>query len=164
MAYPNGFNYVSGPVKYVWSTVSSTATFRERVPVTLSDDRTVIEADSDSTAFYGVSANAAANSLGGVLSGKALIEIPTADTIYAVKIGTSAAASEVSAGQSVDIEKSGNYFILNEDSQASPVMTIVPREDGTTLDSADSTVFCSFLGNKLGVFGSNASVSIFAQN
>lgn len=164
MAYLPGFNYVSGPMKYVMSTISSTATFQRGCPVTYSDDRTLIEADSDTTAILGIAAHNAANTLPGNLSGKALVLIPDAQTVFAVAIGTGAAASEVSAGQSVDIEKSGNNFILNEDSQASPFVTIVPREDGTTLDSADSTVYCTFLGNKLGVFGSNASVGIFAQN
>lgn len=161
MAYQDGWNYVSGPMRYVLSTVSSTATFVGRNPVTLSDDRTLIEADSDTTAFFGIAAHDAADS---IYAGKCLIEVPTAQTVYAIKIGTSAAASEVSAGQSIDIEKSGNYLIGNEDSQTTPMVTIVPRDDGTTLDSADSSVFVNILGDKIGVFGSNASVSIFAQN
>lgn len=164
MTYPNGFSYVKGPVEFVLSTVSSTATFRARVPVTLADDRSVIEAASDSTAIYGVAANDAADSLPGNLSGQVLVEIPTADTVYAIKIGTSAAASEVSAGQSMDLEKSGNYLIGNEDSQTSPLVTVVPRGDGSTLDSADSTVYVHFLGNALSPFGSNASTNIFAQD
>lgn len=161
MAYPNGWSYVCGPKKYVLSTLSSTCTVRKGNPVTLSDDRTVIEADSDSTAIYGIAAHDAADS---IYAGKILVEVPTAETVYAIKVGSAAAASEVSAGQSIDVEKSGNYIIGNEDSQASPMVTIVPREDFTTLDSADSTVWVTILGDKLGVFGSNASVSIFAQN
>lgn len=164
MPYPDGWTYVSGPIKYVWSDVSSTATFIGRNPVTLSDDRTVIEAASDSTAIFGIAANSAADSLPGVGSGKVLVEVPTADTIYAIKIGTGAATSEVSAGQSFEIEKSGNFIIGNEDSQTTAMVTVVPRDDGTTLDSTDSTVFVNILGNRLGVFGSNASVSVFAQN
>lgn len=161
MAYQNGWTYVSGPVKYVLSTVSSTATFKGRNPVTLSDDRTLIEAASDSTAIFGIAAHDAANS---IYAGKCLVEIPTADTIYAIKIATDAAASEISAGQSIDIEKSGNFIIGNEDSQTTPFVTIVPRDDGTTLDSADSTVWVHIHGNKLGVFSSNASISVFAEN
>jgi hypothetical protein len=134
MTYQDGWNYVSGPLRYVRSTVSSTATFRGRNPVTLSDDRTLIEADSDSTAIFGIAAHNAADS---IYAGECLVEVPTAQTVYAIKIGTSAAASEVSAGQSIEIEKSGNFLIGNEDSQ--------------------------ILGDRLGVFGSNASVSIFAQ-
>jgi hypothetical protein len=161
MAFPNGFHYVSGPVKRVLSTVSSTATFRRGCPVTLSDDRTVIEADSDSTAIYGIACHDAADS---IRAGTCLVEIPTNETVYAGKIGTAAAASEVSAGQSVAIEKSGNYFILNEDSQTTEMVTIVPRDDFSTLDSDDSTVFFQWNGDHLGVFNSNASIVIFAQN
>jgi hypothetical protein len=161
MAFPNGWSYVKGPIKYVLSTISSTCTVKARNPVTLSDDRTILEADSDSTAIYGIAAHDAADS---IYAGKMLVEIPEATTVYAIKIGTSAAASEVSVGQSFDIEKSGNYLIGNEDSCGSPMVTVVPRDDFSTLDSADSTVFITILGDKLGVFGSNASVSIFAQN
>ena len=164
MAYQNGWSYVNGPFKNVWSDVSSTATFVAHNLVTLSDDRTVIEAASDSSAVFGIARHDAADSLGGVLAGKILVEVPTADTVYAIKIGTAAAASEISAGQSFEIEKSGNYLIGNEDSATTPMVTVVPRDDGSTLDSADSTVFVNILGNRLGVFGSNASVSPFAQD
>lgn len=161
MAYPNGFNYVSGPLRYVLSAVSSTATFVARVPVTLSDDRTLIEADSDSTAIFGIAHHDAANS---IYAGKCLVEVPTEQTVYAVKVQTGVATSLLSIGQSYGVEKSGNYLRLDADSQATTYLTIVPREDGSTCDSADSTVFVTILGDRLGVFGSNASISIFAQN
>jgi hypothetical protein len=162
MAYQDGFTYVKGPIKYVWSDMSSTCTVLARNPVTLGLGHTVVEAaDSDVTSFFGIAAHDAADSLGGVLAGKMLVEVPQAETIYALKCGTAGTASEFSAGQSIDLEKVANYTIGNEDSQATPVVTIVPRDDGSTIDSADSTVFVHFLGNKLGVFGSNASVSVF---
>ena len=161
MAYGNGFNYVEGPIKYVRSTVSSTATFKGRNPVTLSDDRTLIEADSDTSLLFGIAAHDAADS---IYAGSCLVEIPTADTIYAVKVQTGVAASALSAGQGYNIEKSGNYLRLDVDSQSTPMLIIVPRQDGSTLDSADSTVFVHIAGNYLGVFGSNASTGPFAQN
>lgn len=160
MAYPDGFNYVSGPLRYVLSTVSSTATFVARVPVTLNDDRSVGEAASDTTALYGVAHHNAADS---IYAGKCLIEVPTGQTVYAVKVQTGVATSALSIGQSYGIEKSGNYLRVDTDSQATPFVTLVPRDDGSTCDSADSTVFVTFLGNKLGVFGSDASVNVFAQ-
>lgn len=160
MAYPNGFNYVSGPLRYVLSTVSSTATFKGRNPVTLNDDRSVGEAASDTTALFGIASHDAADS---IYAGKCLIEVPTEQTVYAVKVQTGVATSALSIGQSYGIEKSGNYLRLDADSQATAFLTIVPRDDGSTCDSADSTVFVTILGNKLGVFGSNASVSVFAQ-
>jgi len=161
MAYPNGFNYVSGPLRYVLSNVSSTATFKARNPVTLSDDRSLIEADSDATAIFGIAAHDAANS---VYAGKCLVEVPTQETVYATKVQTGVATSATSIGQSYGIEKSGNYLRVDTDSAATPFVTLVPRDDGSTVDSADSSVFVTFLGNKLGVFGSDASISIFAQN
>ena len=140
-----------------------------RNPVTLSNDRTVIEAASDTTAIFGIATNNAADSLPGSLSGKVLIEIPTDETVYAIKIGTGAATSEVSIGQSFEIEKSGNFLIGNflignEDSQGTNMVIVVPRDDGATLDSADSTVFVTILGERIGVFGSHTSTTIFAQD
>ena len=161
MAYPNGFTYISGPVKYVLSTLSSTCTVKARNPVTLSDDRSVIEAASDSTAIYGISAHDAANS---IYPGKILVEIPTPETIYATKVQTGAATSETSVGQSHGIEKSGDYFQLNVDSTQTNMLCIVPRDNFATVDSADSSVFVHWNGNFLGVFSSNASVDIFDEN
>ncbi len=164
MAYLDGFNYVSGPVRYQWSDVSSTATFRAFNPVTLSDDRTLIEAASDTTAIYGISMNDAANSLPGVLSGKALVQIPEPETIYATKIQTGVATSVVSIGQSYGIEKSINHMRLDTDSQATPMLTLVGDELGNQINSADSSVFVRWLGDRLGVFSSAASIDIFAQD
>ena len=98
MAYNNGFTYVRGkePQK-VWSTVSSTATFRARVAVTLSDDRTLIEAASDSTAIFGIACNDASASLPGIGAGRCWVEIPEPETVYATKIQTGVAASAISS-------------------------------------------------------------------
>ena len=161
MTYQNGWTYVKGPIHYVRSTVSSTATFVARNPVTLSDDRTLIEAASDSTAIFGIAAHDAADS---IYAGVCLVEVPTPETQYAIKVGTAAVASELSIGQSIGLIKSGNFIIGDEDSGTSPMVTIVPREDGSTIDSTDSTVLVTILGDVLGVFGSNASVNIFAQD
>ena len=161
MAYPNGFTYISGPVKYVLSTLSSTCTVKARNPVTLSDDRSVIEAASDSTAIYGISAHDAANS---IYPGMILIEIPEPETVYATKVQTGVAASELSVGQSHGIEKSGDYFRADVDSTQTNMLTIVPRGNFATHDSADSSIFVHWNGDFLGVFSSNASVGIFDEN
>lgn len=163
MAYPDGFNYVSGPAHYVWSTISSTATFKARNPVTLSDDRTLIEAASDSTAIFGIAQNDAANSLAG-RTGRTLVLIPTNETVFATKVQTGVATSATSIGQSYNIEKSGDYFRMDTDSQTTTMVTVVGDEYGQTVRSEDSSVFVTFLGNRLGVYNSNASVSVFAQN
>ena len=164
MAYPNGFTYVRGPEpQRVWSNVSSGATFVERVPVTLHATRNVIEADSDSTAIYGISCNRAADSLGGIGAGKVLVEIPQPETVYAVKIQTGVAASAISLGQAYGIEKSGNYLRMDTDSQATPMVVVVGDEFGNTINSADSSVFVRWLADRLGIYSSAASISIFAQ-
>lgn len=161
MGYQPGFTYVKGPVKYVLSTLSSTCTAVKGVPVTLSDDRTLIEAASDSTAIYGILAHNAADS---IYNGRVLVEIPTPETVYANVIATNVAASALSVGQTWGITKSGNYLRMNPASDTTRMLTIVPRDDFSTHDSNDSSVFCSWLGNVLGVFSSNASVNVFAQD
>ena len=164
MAYPDGFTHIQGPYELRRSTLSSTATVRAGNPVTFSDDRTIIEAASDTTAIYGIIQHNAADSLGGSLVNAALILVPTECTVFAVKLQTGVATSATSPGQSYGIEKSGNYFRLDTDSQATPMVTIVERGDGTTVDSADSTVYVQFLKDRIAPWGSNASVSIFAQD
>ena len=160
-SYADGFSYVKGPFETFVSTISSTATFRKGAPVTYSDDRTLIEADSDTTAVVGIAMHDAANS---VYAGKALVQKILPNTIFATKIETDVDASAISAGQSYGIEKSGNNLRLDVDSQATPFVTIVPREDGTIINSGDSSVWVTFLQDKVGMYASNASVSVFAQN
>lgn len=160
-SYADGFSYVKGPFETFVSTISSTATFRKGAPLTLSDDRSLIEADSDSTALVGIAMHDAANS---VYAGKALVQKILPNTIFATKIETDVASSLISAGQSYNIEKSGNNLRLDVDSQSTPMVTIVPREDGTTINSGDSSVWVTFLQDKIGLYASNASVSIFAQD
>ena len=161
MAYPDGFNYVSGPLRYVLSTVSSTATFKARVPVTLSNDRTLIEVASDTSEIFGIAHHDASDS---IYPGKCLVEVPTDQTVYAVKVDTDVAASKLSIGEGYTLEKSGNYLRVNDASQASAFVVIVPRDDGSTVDSADSTVFVTILGKSIGVFGSHDSTGPFAQD
>ena len=158
MAYPNGFSYVKGPVEFVLSTLSSTCTVRARNPVTVGGlGRTIIEAASTSTTIYGIAVHDAADS---IYPGKMLVEIPTPGTVYATKIQTGVATSLTSAGQAYGIEKSGNYLRLDADSAQTALIKIVPRGDYTTVDSTDSSVYVQFLGNALGVFHSNASVTL----
>lgn len=156
MTYPNGWHYVKGPMKMVWSDVSSTATFRAKNPVILGLGHTVCNfASSDDTAIYGIATSDAADSLGGVLAGKQLVMIPTEDTVFAIKVGTGGTASELSASKSFEIEISGNYVIGNEDSTTTPFVIVVPRDDGSTIDSADSTVWVNILKGRLGPFGAS---------
>lgn len=161
MGYPNGFSYVKGPVSYVLSRLSSTCTVRARNPVTLSDDRTIIEAASDTSFIYGIAAHDAADS---IRSGYILVEIPTPETIYAAPVQTGVATSVYSVGQAFGIEKSGNYLRPDTDSAVSFLLAVVPRDDYSTVASDDSSVWVHWLGDVLGVFASNASVLAFAQD
>ena len=157
MTYQNGWTLVKGEANYEYSTISSAATFKARNPVMLTAEGNVIVELSGTTAtLFGIACHDAATSLPGH-AGMALIEVPTPECVYAIKIGTSATASEVSQGASFDLEKSGNYIIGNEDSCTTPFVTVVPRGDGSTIDSADSTVWVQILGDVLSPFFSNAS-------
>jgi hypothetical protein len=164
MGYPSrGFTYIQGPLELRLSTVSSTATFKAGNPVTFSDDRTVIEADSDTSVIFGIAQNDAGSSIGGTLAGKVLVGIPTASTIFAAKVNNGLAASLLSSGATLGLVKNGNYLEVGT-SNGSETVVIVQRGDGSTVDSADSSVYVQFLGNVVGPFGSNAGTPIYAQN
>jgi len=160
MSYMDGWTYIKGPCTYVYSDLTSNASFKAHNPVTIGLGGLVEEVvASDQSFIYGIARNDAADSLGGVGAGKCLIEIPTSETVYAIKIGTSATRSELSIGMSFELEKSGNYVIGNEDSTTTPFVTIYPRDDFTTIDSADSTVWVQIIGNRIGPIGANAADS-----
>jgi len=160
MTYQNGWTHVKGPVTYIMSDMTSNASFSARNPVSLGLGNLVQEvADSDQSFIFGIACNDAADSLGGVLAGKCWIELPTADTVYAIKVATDATASQLSVGLSFEIEKSGNYVIGNEDSTTTPFVTVYPRDDFSTLDSDDSTVLVQIIGDRIGSAGANAANS-----
>jgi hypothetical protein len=164
MGYPSkGFTYIQGPLCMRLSTVSSTATFKAGNPVTYSDDRTIIEAGSDTSVIVGIAQADAANSIGGTLAGKILIGIPTSETVFVAKVNGGVAASLLSSGATLGLVKNGNYLEVGT-SNGSETVVIVERGDGTTVDSADSSVYVQFLGNVVGPYGSNAGTPIYAQN
>jgi hypothetical protein len=130
----------------------------------LSDDRTLIEIASDATAFYGIAQSDAADSLPGIRSGQVLVEIPEPETVYKTLVQTGVATSVTSIGQSYAIEKSANHFRIDTDSQATAMVTIVGDQFGNTVNSDDSSVMVRFLADRLGVFSSAGSISVFAQD
>lgn len=156
MAYADGFTYISGPYELRRMNVASTATFRARNPVSLNGARDVIEATAINGSVIGVAQNDAANSIYG---NEILVLVPQENTVFATKVQTGVAASALSAGIAYAIEKSGNFLRVDTDSQATAKVIIVPRGDGTTADSADSSVFVQFLKNVLTPFASNASLN-----
>jgi len=166
MAYQDGFTYIQGPFEYRQSVISVGETFKRGDPVTLSDDRTVIEAASDTSNIFGFAMSNAADSIGGpVLNTIQEIGIPTAQTVFAVKVTGGVAASALSAGEALSFASaSGRIGFVGARSAGSEHVVIVPRADGSTIDSADSSVYVQVIGNVLGVFGSNTSVTGWAQN
>jgi len=156
VAYPDGFTYISGPYEMRRMNILSTATFVGRNPVSLNGARVVIEATAINGSVIGVAQNDAASSIYG---GEILILVPQENTVFATKVQTGVAASALSAGIAYAIEKSGNFLRVDTDSQATAKVIIVPRGDGTTVDSADSSVFVQFLKDVLTPFASNASLN-----
>ena len=152
-SYGNGFQYVSGTHKTFWSTVSSTATFKAGNPVQYGLGRTLTEADSQATMIVGIAQHDAANS---IIAGQILVLAAYPDTVFASKIATNIAGSALSVGQAMDLTKSGN-FVRPANSRVTPAVVIVPREDGSTIDSTDSSIWVQFLGVKFGPYASSAS-------
>ena len=154
MAYPDGFTYVSGPYELRRFNVLSTATFKARVPVNLSAARVIQEMPIVSNYITGIAMNDAANSIYG---SEILVMVPNEQTVFATITDTGLAASVLSQGFSYNIKKSGNNFRLDTASQATARVTIVPRGDGTTIDSTDSSIFVQFLQTFIYPFASVAS-------
>lgn len=153
MAYLNGFNYVMGPYKEFQSTVSSTATFKAGNPVQFGLGRALTIADSQATMIVGIAQHDAANS---IYPGKMQVLTIFPETVFAVKTATNIAASALSAGQAMDLAVTGNYSVP-ANSRVTPAVIIVPRPDGSTIDSTDSSIWVQFLGIKLGPYASSAS-------
>lgn len=153
MALINGFQYVQGPYKTFLSTISSTATFKAFNPVAYGLGRTLVEATSADTVIVGIAQHDAANS---IYAGKCLVLAVFPETVFATKTRTNIAASNLSAGIAMDITKSGNY-IMPADSRATAAVIIVPRQDGSTIDSTDSSIWVQFLTAKMGPYASSTS-------
>lgn len=166
MAYVDGFTYIQGPFQIRKSTLSVGQTFKRGTPVTLSDDRTVIEVASDTSFVFGIAMHDAADSIGGPTQGTvAEIGVPTMETVFAVKVTGGVAASALSVGEALSMATASDAFrFVGARSAGSEHVVIVPRADGTTIDSDDSSVYVQFIGNVLGVFGSNTSVTGWAQD
>jgi len=143
----------------MWMNIASAATFTAGNPVALDGARNLIWGNSDTTQFFGIALNDAGDSLPGIGAGKALVAIPEPETVFSTICETGEVASALSVGQTYGLERSGNYMRINPDSQATTHVVIVGRQDGQTIDSADSSVFVRFLGASLGLLSSAASVT-----
>ena len=135
-------------------TVLSTATFKARAPVSLGAARTIQESTVTNNYIAGIAMNDAANSIYG---SEILVMVPNEQTVFATIVDTGVAASALSAGLSYPFKKSGNNFRIDTTSQTSARLTLVPRGDGSTLTSADSSIFVQFLQTFIYPFASVAS-------
>ena len=157
MPFSDGFTYVSGPYEVRRFNVLSTATFKARAPVSIGGARTIQESTASNNYIAGIAMNDAANSIYG---SEILVMIPNEQTVFATICDTGLAASVLSAGFSYNFKKSGNNFRLDTASQATARVTIVPRGDGTTINSADSSVFVQFLQTFVYPYASLASTAL----
>ena len=132
---------------------ASAATFQKWAPVSLDGARNLIEATSASTAIVGVAMSGSTDSFP---AGKIQVLIPKDDTVFEAKVETDAVASELSIGESYNIEKATNNLRVDVDSAASALVQIV----GTPNVSANSVVEVQFLRNVIGI-SSVSSIVIF---
>lgn len=146
MAYPFGFTYVSGPCFIRGLNVASAATFAAFQPLRLNAASDVAESLVTQNQILGFSLARAIDSLP---AGKVNVLVPSDRAIFASL--TTAAASEVSSGVTGGMIKSGNSWYFHP-SGISNIFVVVPREDGSTLDSTDSSVWVQVNGAALRPF------------
>ena len=153
MAYLKGaFTYVSGPLFIREFNLASAATVKQGMPVKLDGAGNIIESLGTDSVLAGFILHDAANS---VPAGKCLLAIPgDARTVFVATSGSGVAASNLSSGATLGQFKSGNsWFLSASGSTISAMYVVVPREDGSTLDSTDSSVFVQVIGNLQRPFG-----------
>jgi len=158
MAYPVGFTYISGPMFVREFNLTSTATFKQNNPVVISGAGTIIESGGTTNTIAGFAVHDAANS---VPAGKVLVMIPAEGrTVFASIVTTGVAASALSSGATLGMAKSGNSWYATG-SPTTALFVVVPREDGSTIDSTDSSIFIQVLGGVVRPFAQQSgSVTI----
>ena len=147
MAYVKGaFTYVSGPLFIREFNLNSAATVKQGMPVRLNGAGDLIESQGTDSVLAGFILHDAVNS---VPPGKALVAVPAdGRTVFVATGNTSVTASTASSGLTLGQVKSGNsWFLIKSGSTVSAMYVVVPREDGSTLDSTDSSVFVQVIGN-----------------
>lgn len=149
MAYQPGFTYVSGPLSIREFNLASTATVRANNPVMLNGASDIIESLATAQTLAGFIQHDAANS---VPAGKCLVVVPTERTIFASIVTGGVAASTVSSGATLGHAKTGNNFYVTT-SPTTAIYVVVPREDGSTIDSTDSSVWVQVIGQQHRPFG-----------
>lgn len=148
MAYQPGFTYVSGPVFIREFNLTSTATVKQNNPVMISGAGTIIESLATSQTLAGFIQHDAVNS---VPAGKCLVLVPTERAIFASIVTGGVAASALSSGATLGHAKTGNNFYVTG-SPTTAIYVVVPREDGTTIDSTDSSIWVQVIGQQVRPF------------
>lgn len=141
MAYPQGFSYVKGPLILQEYNQASASTFNIFSPVMIDSTGSIIESLATSGYITGFSTSLSSNS---VPKGKCLVFQPNERTVIASICTTGASAANVASGSTGFHVKSGNtYFFVPSGVSAfgTNLYTVVPREDGSTIDSTDSSVW-----------------------
>jgi len=153
MGYLPGFTYVSGPEPVIREfNLNSSATVRGRNPVMLNANGDIIESLATAQTLAGFIAHNAADSLP---AGKCLVAVPTAGTVFASLVTGGVAASGLSSGATLGHAKTGNYFYVTG-SPTTAIYVVVPRGDGSTVDSADSSIWVQVIGHQVRPFGLDA--------
>ena len=159
MAYPVGFNYVSGPFTLRMFPVSSTLTFAKRNPVSIGGDGTISQFSAVATSIVGIAMSDSSQSES--INGKncVLVGIPEESTVFAVKVQAGVASSALTAFQRFNIEIATDHYRVDTDSTVTTLVQLVPRGDGSSdALSTDSTVNVQLLLGKIKPFGSFTTV------
>ena len=156
MAYSPGFTYVSGPVFIREFNLTSTTTVKGGNPVMISGAGTIIESLATAQTLAGFIIHDAVNS---IPSGKCLVQVPADRTVFASIVTGGVAASALSSGATLGHAKTGNFFYVTG-SPTTAIYVVVPREDGSTIDSTDSSVFVQVIGQQVRPFGLAAPTQV----
>ena len=144
MGHPKGgFGYVSGPLSIRAFNLNSAATVKAFMPCRVNGAGNLIESQGTDSILAGFILHNAADSLP---AGKALVMVGTPETVFVGTAAAGVAASTASSQLTLGQIKSGNswYFSLSA-STVSALYVIVPRNDGSTLDSTDSSIWVQII-------------------
>lgn len=156
MGYQPGFTYVSGPTFIREFNLASASTVKANNPVMLNGASDIIESLATAQTIAGFILHDAANS---VPAGKCLVTIPTERAIFASIVTGGVAASGLSSGATLGQAKTGNFFYVTG-SPTTAIYVVVPREDGSTIDSTDSSVFVQVIGQQVRPFNLAAPAQV----
>lgn len=157
MAYPPGFTYVQGNDPLIREfNLTSTSTVRIGNPVMISGAGTIIESLATSQTLAGFILHNATDS---VPAGKALVAVPRAESVFASIVTGGVAASALSSGATMGHAKTGNNFYLTG-SPTTAIYVVVPRPDGSTINSTDSSIWVQIIQQQIRPFGLDDPIQV----